>query len=158
MMIRRVVLRLLAFAPVVIANSAKCQAPPSQPDYVSVTLCEIAFHHEKVNPKYVSLDAEYVNATPHGLVLLDRRCPKRGLGIDFADTVFDANAEMMKKHFWEMDRATGTFRGILGSRPRSGLYLIVQSVLNLQPQFFFPDHDRPIQLPEPPLPKWPPTR
>ena len=159
MMIRQIVLLLFAFAPIVIANPANCQAAPSQPVYVAVTLCGLAFHNEKVNPKYVSLDAEFVNASPHGLVLLDHRCPRGGLGIDFADTGLDPNAEMMKEHFWDMGRATGTFRGKLDrDRVTGRLCLTVQSVLNLQPHFFYPEHgDQPIQLPDSPLPKWPPS-
>jgi hypothetical protein len=142
-----------------LAKPANCQAPPSrQPTYVAVSLCQIAFHHESANPQYVSLDAEYVNATPHGLVLIDHACPRRGLQIGFADTGLDANAERLKKHLWGIGRATGMFRGKLYRDRATGMLgLTVQSVLNLQPQFFYPeDDDRPIQLPEQPMPKFPP--
>jgi hypothetical protein len=123
-----------------------------------VGFCNIAFHYEKVNPKYISVDAEYVNGTPHGVILLDHRCPRRGLEIDFASTGLDADAAMMKEHFWEIGRATGTFRGILDrDRVTGRLCLTVHSVLNLQPHFFYPNHGSvPIQLPEPQWPTWPP--
>jgi hypothetical protein len=111
-----------------------------------------------MNPKRISLDVEYINASPHGLILLDHRCPRKGLEIDFANTLLDADAAMMKEHFWEMARATGTFRGILDrDRVTGKLCLTVESVLNLQPRLFYPGYnDNPIHLPEPQWPTWPP--
>lgn len=150
---------ILAFAPIALAQPAHNAAPTQQPAYVHVTMCGIAFHHEKVNPRYISLDAEFVNASPHGVILLDRRCPRRGLQIDFADRDLDANAIMMKHKYFLIARATGTFRGILSrDRVNGRLGLTVQSVLNLQPQYMYPElKDDPIHLPEPPWPVLPPA-
>lgn len=93
------------------------------------------------------------------VILLDRRCPRRGLQIDFADTDLDANANMMKHKYFLIARATGTFRGILSrDRVNGRLGLTVQSVLNIQPQNMYPElKDDPVHLPEPPRPVWPPA-
>jgi hypothetical protein len=121
-------------------------------------MCGINFHRGKVNPKYISVEAEYVNAIPHGVILIDRRC-RRGLGIDFADAGLDTGAATMKDQFLLIRRATGTFRGVLSrDRPSGLLGLTVQSVLNLQSEPFYPEENfNPIRLPEPQWPTWPPA-
>lgn len=156
------VMLLLALVPMVMApQTVHSKAPTAQPAYVHVTMCGIAFHMERVNPKYISLEAEFVNASPHGVVLLDHRCPRRGLQIDFAKTGLDASATMMEHRYFLMARATGTFRGILSrDRVNGRLGLTVQSVLNLQPQYMYPeinDVPGPVRLPEPQMPLWPPA-
>ena len=128
--------------------------------YAHVKICGLSFHDEQANPKYVSLDAEYVNATPHGLFLLDRHCPRgKGLQIDFPTTGMDANAARLKNDLWLIVRATGTFRGTLERDRQTGrLCLFVQSVINFQPEYMYPEHEpAPIRLPEPEWPKWPPN-
>ena len=124
-----------------------------------VTMCDIAFHREKVNPKYISIDAEYVNASPHGLILLDRKCPRRGLEIDFSDTGLDAGATTLKDNLWMIRLATGTFRGMLSRDHASArLMLTIQSLLNFQSKPIYPEEKpEPIHLPEPQWPKWPPA-
>ena len=158
MTIRHPILLLIGFASLFISVPADCQAVDAQPRFVPVTLCGLAFRDGKANPKYVSLDLEFVNASPHGLVLLDHRCPRRGLEVDFANAGLDPTAAMMKEKFWEMTRATGTFRGTLDRDRRTGrLCLTIQSVLNLQAHYFYPQRDdNPIHLPEPQWPTWPP--
>lgn len=159
-MIRRFVLLLFALSPIVIANSMQCQTKKALPSYVPITLCEISFHHEKPNPKYISVDAEYVSAIPHGLYLIDRRCASKAIQIDFADTGLDPSVALIKDHLWEIQKATGTFRGMLKRhRGTNRLYLWLESVVNFQPADYLPAFDKsePIRLPEPTVPKWPPT-
>jgi hypothetical protein len=156
----RFALLLFALAPIVIGDLANSQTRNTQPRYTPVTLCEISFHHERVNPKYVSVDAEYVNASPHGLFIRDRRCPGKGLHIDFPDTGLDPSVALIHDHLWEIYRANGTFRGMLKRDRHTGrLYLWLESVVNFQPADYLPEFDKgePIRLPEPAMPKWPPT-
>jgi hypothetical protein len=153
------VLLLLAFAPIVLAQPPHNEVPTTQPAYVHVTMCGIDFHRGKTNPKYISLEAEYINAIPHGVILIDWRC-RRGLSIDFAETGLDAGAATMKDKFLLIRRATGTFRGVLNRNRNSGrLGITVQSVLNLQSKLFYPEEEiDPIRLPEPQWPMWPPAK
>jgi hypothetical protein len=158
-MIRRFVLQLLALSPIVIGAAGHAEVKNAQPIYVPVTVCEISFHHEKANPKYISVDAEYVSAIPHGLYLIDRRCAGKALQIDFADTGLDSSRSYQGP-LWEIHRANGTFRGILKRcLDKSRLCLWLDSVVNLRSSDYRPglDMGEPICLPEPPLPKWPPT-
>jgi hypothetical protein len=155
-MTRRLVLLLLASAPMMMRPSAQAQTLVAQPRYASVTLCEISFKKGSVNPKYVSIDAEFVDAIPHGLLLTDRRCVRNGLQIDFPDTGLDPSVAFIRKHIGELHRANGTFRGILKRDQATGrIYLWLQSVVNFQPTdpLEEPYKDEPIQLPEPPMPK-----
>jgi hypothetical protein len=159
-MIRRFVLLLFALSPIVIADSVHSQAREARSSYVPITLCELSFHHEKQNPKYISVDAEYVSAIPHGLYLIDRHCAKKAIQIDFADTGLDPSVAVINDHLWEIQKATGTFRGMLKRhRDTKRLYLWLESVVNFQPAEYLPAFDKgePIRLPEPTLPKWPPT-
>jgi hypothetical protein len=158
-MIRRFVLLLFALSPILIEDAAHSQARSAKPSYVSVTVCEISFHHEKANPRYISVDAEYVSAIPHGLYLNDRRCARKALQIDFADTDLDASVAFIKDYLWQIHRANGTFLGTLKRcRDRSRLCLWLDSVVNFRSTDCLPELDmgEPIRLPEPPLPKWPP--
>jgi len=149
-MTRRIVLLLLALAPMMIRPSVQAQARSMQPHYSHVTLCGVSFHNAKMNPKYISINAEVVSAIPHGLFLTDRRCARNVLQIDFADTGLN--------YLLRVYRATGTFRGVLKRDHVTGRpYLWLQSV-KLQsgeplPEIYI---DEPIQLPDQPLPKWPP--
>jgi hypothetical protein len=159
-MIRRFVLLLFALSPIVIADSGYSQTRNAQPSYVPITLCEISFRHEKPNPKYISVDAEYVSAIPHGLYLVDRRCARKALQIDFADTGLDPSVALINDHLWEIHKATGTFRGMLKRhRDTNRLFLWLESVVNFQSADYLPAFDKgePIRLPEPTVPKWPPT-
>jgi hypothetical protein len=159
-MIRRFVVLLFALSPILIGTAADPQARNAKPSYVPVAVCEISFHHEKANPKYISVDAEYVSAVPHGLYLTDGCCPRKALQIDFADTGLDASVALIRNHLWKIHRANGTFLGALRScLDRSRLCLWLDSVLNFRSNDYLPELDRgePIRLPEPPLPKWPPT-
>jgi len=154
----RIVQFLFAFAPFVIGSSANCQVHDTQPPYVPVTLCELSFHHERANPKHISVAAEYVNAVPHGLFLTDRRCEGKGLQIDFADTGLDPSVAFIKSHLFEIHRAYGTFRGTLKrDRVTGRLYLWLESAVNFRSVDPVTIHDEPIHLPEPLLPTWPPT-
>jgi hypothetical protein len=121
-----------------------------QPVYLPIKLCEIAFHREKVNPKFISIRAEFVNAIPHGLVLIDRTCANKGLQIDFADTGLDPSVALLKDHLGQIWRAEGTFRGILKRDRATGrLYLWLQSVVDFRSPYYQPEPG-PIRLPEPP--------
>ena len=154
----RFVLLLFALAPIVIGDSIHSQARNAQPHYVPITVCEVSFHHERANPKYISVHAEYVDAIPHGLFLIDRRCARKALQIDFPDTGLDPGVELIKDHLSEIHRASGTFRGILKrDRVTSRLYLWLDSVVNFRSADYLPELDmsEPIRLLEPPLPKWP---
>jgi hypothetical protein len=77
---------------------AVCQVHYAQASYVPVTFCGLSFHHEKANPKHISVYAEYVNAFPHGLLLTDRRCEPNALRIDFADKDLDPSLAFIKRH------------------------------------------------------------
>lgn len=158
-MIRRLDLLLFVLAASGTGFSAQPATKSTSPYYTPRTLCEISFHREKVNPKYVSLDAEFVNATPHGAFLLDKHCAGRGLQIDFAKTGLDQGAVTLNKDFWRISRAQGTFQGMLERDERTGrIYLSVQSVLNFRPEYFYPEERKPepIQLPQQEFPSWPP--
>jgi hypothetical protein len=155
----RSVFLLFVLAQTMIGSSVHGQRPTVQPPYAPIGLCEVSFHHEKPNPKYVSLEAEYVSAVPHGLFLTDRRCPRKALQIDFPDTGLDPSVALLKKHLYEFNRASGTFQGVLKrDSVTKRVYLWLQYVVNLKPAEYVPElsKDGPIQLPEPPLPKWPP--
>jgi hypothetical protein len=153
----RLVQFLFAFAATVIGYSANGQAHNTEPPYVPVTLCELSFHRERPNPKHVSIEAEYVSGIPHGLVLIDRRCEGKGLGIDFADTGLDPSVAFIKRHLFEIHRANGTFRGTLKrDRVTGRLYLWLESVVDFRSDDI-QDEDKPIHLPDPPPPTWPPT-
>ena len=158
-MTRHVDLLLFVLAASGIGFSAQPAVLSTSPPYTPVTLCGISFHHQEANPKYASLEAEFVNATPHGVILLDQHCPARALQIDFPKTGVDPGAATLKRDFWRISRANGTFRGMLERDQRTGrLYLSVQSVLNFRPVYFYPEERKsePIQLPQPELPSWPP--
>jgi hypothetical protein len=157
---RRFVLVLLASVPIMIRPSAQAQARNAQPRYAPVTLCEISNHKEWVNPKRISLEAEYVNAIPHGLFLIDHRCTGKALQIDFPDSGLDPSVAFIKDHLLGIHRANGIFRGILKrDRVTNRRYLWLQSVVNFQTADYLPElhKDKPIQLPEQPWPKWPPS-
>jgi hypothetical protein len=156
----RFVLLLFVLAQMMIGPSVQAQARTAHPPYVSIGLCEISFHHEKVNPKYVSINAEFVTAFPHGVFLADQRCPRKALGIDFPDTGLDPSIALLKRHLFEINRASGTFQGVLKRDPvTERIYLWLQTVVNLKSAEYVPelDKDRPLQLPGPPLLKWPPS-
>jgi hypothetical protein len=151
-MIRRSVLLLLALVPMIVRLSLQAHAQNTQPRYTPVALCEIALHDEKAFPKYVSLDAVYVSAIPHGLFLKDPRRERCGLQIDFPDTGLDPSVAFIKDHMLEIGRATGTFRGILKrDRVIGRRYLWLQSVTNFQSAYQPPELyiDEPIRLPKP---------
>ena len=117
--------------------SAQPTAQNTSAAYTPVTLCEISFNHQRANPKYVSLEAGFVNATPHGVILLDKHCSGRGLQIDFPHAGLDKGAATLKKDFYRISRAKGTFQGILERDQRTRrLYLSVQSVLSFRPRVF----------------------
>ena len=78
-MTKRLVLLLLALGAPGMGLSAQSAALEGPPRYTPVTLCGISIRHQKANPKYVSLDADFVNATPHGVILFDKHCAGRGL-------------------------------------------------------------------------------
>lgn len=156
-MIRCFVVALFALTSIAAACSAHCQARNAQPVYTSVSLCEISFHRQTANPKLISVQAEFVNGSPHGLVLLDWRCSTKGLRIDFPDTGLDPSVAFIKDHMFQIHRADGTFRGILKRDPGNGrLYLWLQSVVNFE-SADLPPEPEPIRLAEPPpLPDLPP--
>jgi hypothetical protein len=156
-MIRPFVMAFFALASIAGEYSADCQVRKAQPVYTPISLCEISFHPQKANPKFISVHAEFVNATPHGLVLTDRRCANRGLQIDFADTGLDPSVALIKDHLFQIWRADGTFRGVLKRDPDSGrLYLWLQSVANFKSSYYQPEPG-PVRLPElPPFPPLPP--
>lgn len=98
---------------------------------------------------------------PHGLYLIDEHCPKMGLQIDFARTGLDPSLKSLHDHLFEFHRATGTFRGTvkfdLETKRR---YLWLESVLNFNCDScsgFGPYEDKPIHLPDPALPAFPPS-
>jgi hypothetical protein len=141
-----------------IVPAAKPQDRKRQPVYAPVTLCEISFHHERVNPKYISVDAEYMSAVPHGLFLTDRRCAKKVFQLDFSRNDPDPSVAFIHNHIFEIHRANGTFRGLLKrDRVTGALYLWLQSVVNFRSADILPEGPPgdPIDLPGPPLPKRP---
>jgi hypothetical protein len=111
-----------------------------------------------VSIRFVSIDAEFVNAWPHGLFLKDRRCGKRVLQIDFADTNLDPGVVLLQKHLFEINGARATFRGVLKrDHTNTRVYLWLHSAVNLKSANYIPElDDQPIQLPESPVPEWPP--
>jgi hypothetical protein len=160
-MLRLIALIVLA-STVVNSATAQAQAEPKKPRYVRISLCQISFKIERSNPRLISVDAEFVNAFPHGLFLTDQRCKRDGLQIDFPDAGLDPSVAFIQNHLLQIHRASGTFRGILKRDYATGLlFLWLQSVGNFQTSdaltFDLPPPyiDEPIRLPEPPPLNWP---
>lgn len=152
----RIVLLLAAFSPTFFGCYARSQVRNTRPVYARVELCKIPVH--RIDRKYVSFDAEFRTALPHGIFLTDRRCT-RILQIDFADTGLDLSVVFLEKHIFELNGARGTFRGTLKRDPDTRrVYLWLESVVDLQSTSYVPafERDEPIQLPQPEFPKWPP--
>src|SRR5690242_16805286 len=137
-MIRPFVLVLFAWTSIV--SGCLDQRRNAQPVYTAISLCEISFAREKANPRLISVRAEFVNAWPHGLVLIDRQCPNKGIQIDFPDTGLDPSVAIIKDHLFQIWRADGTFRGILRRDRGDGrLYLWLQSVVNFESPYYQPE-------------------
>ena len=68
---------LIIASALLICLPAQAQAGPKQPRYVPITLCQISFKNGRHNQKFISVDAEYVSATPHGLFLTDKHCERK---------------------------------------------------------------------------------
>ena len=123
-----------------IRPSIYAQVRGVRPIYAPVKLCEISFRSERVNPKYVSIDAEFVSAFPHGLFLTDERCPRDVLQIDFPNTNLDPSVAFIKDNLLGISRATGRFRGVIKRDRVTGRpYLWLQSVVRVQPTVPLPE-------------------
>jgi hypothetical protein len=155
---RHFLLTVFAFTSFLIHHTAQAQKVKQKPRYDSVTLCDLSLHQGATTPHSISVDAEYFSAVPHGIFLNDHRCPAKVLQIDFGDTDLDPSVAFIKRYIFQIHQASGTFRGILKQTCRSGgRCLWLQSVVNFKPSEDLPEFhlQEPIQLPEPPLPKWP---
>jgi hypothetical protein len=122
-------------------------------------LCDVTHHPRRdLIHRRVAIDAEYVNAIPHGLYLLDTSCSRGTLQIDFPDTGLDPSIALLQAHMLEIHKASGTFRGILKIDRRTGrIYLWLESILHLQSPDYIPELHPIEQLPAPATPKWPPN-
>lgn len=129
-------------------------------NYKRANLCDVASRSVRTGAKLISIDAELVNAVPHGLFLIDERCPNNSLQIDFARTGIDPSLNVLEHNIFCFHRATGTFRGRikLDSRTRRS-YLWLESLLNFKCEGCSePFEDKPIYLPDTSLPALQPNR
>lgn len=129
-------------------------------NYKPTSLCAATSHPMKASANFISVDAELLNAMPHGLVLIDEHCREKGLLIDFSRTHLDSSLKLLDDHLYEFQRATGTFRGrIKIDRETRRRYLWLESVVNFKcDPCSEPYEDKPIHLPDAPLPTFPPNR
>jgi hypothetical protein len=128
--------------------------------YEPMSLCEAKSHPVRARANLVSVDAELLNGMPHGLVLIDQHCREGGLLVDFFRTHLDPSLKLLEDHLFEFHRATGTFRGrIKVDRENRRRYLWLESVVNFKcDPCSEPYEDKPIHLPDAPLPTFPPNR
>lgn len=136
---------------------AQSQTQDGTRAYRVLTICDISHHrHRDLIGRRVAIDAEYVNAVPHGLYLLDSSCERGALQIDFPDAGLDPSVALLKAHMFEIHKASGTFRGILKIDRRTGrIYLWLESILNFKTPDHIPELNPIPPLPEPPPPIWP---
>ena len=111
----------------------------AQAQYKRASICEILTEPSKWNRQSVIVEADLVDARPHGIFLLDKQCAKKkGLQIDYPSTDIDQSVSNLNHLILSGDLlqgATGTFSGILKRDAKTKrLYLLLQSVLNLQPK------------------------
>jgi hypothetical protein len=106
-----------------------------QPDYKRVGVCDVLAPASHMQGELVEIEAEVHNAIPHGLYLVDQRCPKRSLQLDYQ--LKDADPSLSNFHrliFNDVLEARGKFRGRVERDSKTGrLYLLLRSVLDVQP-------------------------
>lgn len=160
LMRRRAAFLLLTISTVAVGAAAQSKHHDTRRVYTALTICDISHHrHHDLVDHRVAIEAEYVNAIPHGVFLLDSHCERGALQIDFPDTGLDPSVALLKAHMFEIHNASGTFRGILKIDRRSGrIYLWLESVLNLESPDYVPELHPIKPLPEPPTRKWPPLQ
>jgi hypothetical protein len=131
-----------------VSNSATAQAV-----YKRVSVCQVLAETQNHHLRYVAIDANLFIVRPDGMALFDKRCPEKGLGLDFPTQGADesvANLErLIRSGKWPME-STGVFRGkiIRGSKSKRPA-LSLSSVLDLQPKnapTSQPDTSKPIDL------------
>ena len=129
-------------------------------DYKPTSLCEATSRPAGAGANLISVVAELLNAMPHGLVLIDEHCREKGLLVDFSRTHLDSSLKPLEDHLFEFHRATGTFRGrIKLDRETGKRYLWLESVVSFKCYPCSESYeDKPIHLPDVPLPTFPPSK
>lgn len=148
---------LWVFGILLMAGTSGTVSAQISRNYKRTALCEVASRSVRAGAKLVSIDAEIVNAMPHGLFLIDERCPRISLQIDFARTGIDPSLKALEENMFCFHRATGTFRGrIKFDSETRRRYLWLESLINFNcEECSEPFEDKPINLPDPPLPTLP---
>lgn len=111
--------------------------------YKRMSVCEILSTPNKADGLDVAIDAELVSARPHGVVLVDRGCPGKGLRLDFSLTGSDKSVKYLEKAIRNGDltakgrlssEVSGRFSGKMELDPvTKRAVLLLRSVQNLQP-------------------------
>jgi hypothetical protein len=109
-----------------------------------MSVCEILAAPSKSYLQDVAIDADLVGARPHGVVLVDQRCPGKGLLLDVSSTASDRTVKDLDKSLRNGDlslngslslESTGRFSGKIKRDPATKrLILSLYLVQNLQPK------------------------
>jgi hypothetical protein len=109
----------------------------AQTGYKTVSVCDVLREPLKHNLQQVAVDADLFIARPHGVVLLDQKCPAKGLALDFPLQGEDesvANLERLIRNGQLPLQSTGRFCGKITRDPKTKRpVLSLRLVLNLQP-------------------------
>jgi hypothetical protein len=110
----------------------------AQTGYKNVSVCEILAQPKNNNLQKVAVDADLLIARPHGVVLVDQRCPGNGLLLDFPSTAEEESVAKLEKAIRRDElplESTGRFCGNVSREPKSKRFVLsLRLVLNLQPK------------------------
>jgi hypothetical protein len=142
-----------------VSNSASAQTV-----YKSVSVCEVLANTQTHHLRYVAINADLFIVRPDGMALFDKRCMKKGLGIDFPTPDADESVSNLERAIrdgqWPME-STGRFCGrIIRNAKSQRPILSLRSVLNLQPKggdTSPPDVTNPTRMRKSPVPEIPHT-
>lgn len=128
----------------------------AQAKYKIASVCEILADVQTHRLRYVAIDADLFIVRPDGMALFDKRCMKKGLGLNFPTQDVDESVSNLEKAIrngkWPME-STGRFCGrIIRNAKSQRPILSLRSIQNLQPkggETSPPDVINPIRMGEP---------
>jgi hypothetical protein len=110
----------------------------AQAVYKRASVCEVLVGNQKRHLRYVAIDADLFVVPPDGMALFDKRCPQKGLGLDFPAHGADGSVSKLDKLIRSGElpmESSGLFRGKIIYRSKSKRpVLSLDSVLNLEPK------------------------
>lgn len=124
----------------------------AQEHYRHSSVCEVRAHPRASNLQSVEIDAEFIDAMPHGLYLRDPLCPKQVLQIDYELEGADKSIADLQKNLWNgwinsTRTPSGRFFGTVKRDSSSKrMYLFLHSVSDLR------INGQPIEDPDTPKP------